>query len=116
MKRFWPVILLTVAVAAQAEGGYFRCGSSLVGKGDRTARVLALCGQPSGVTQSSIWRTPVLWYGGQRAFYGTGLVEVPVETWTYNTGPNDFMRELRFEGGALVAVKTLGYGYREGRR
>jgi hypothetical protein len=115
MKLPWLAALFAsavVAAAARADGGYFRCGNSLVSKGDRPARVLALCGQPSDVSRASTWRTPVLWYAGGRAYYGAGLVETPVEVWTYNTGPNDFMRELRFEAGTLVAVRTLGYGYR----
>jgi hypothetical protein len=74
--------------------------------------VITLCGQPSDVTQTAIWRTPVLWYMGRRPIYGEGLIEVPVEVWTYNTGPNNLMRELRFVGGALESVKSLGYGYR----
>jgi uncharacterized protein YvpB len=38
-------------------------------------------------------------------------VEIPVEVWVYNLGPNKLMRRLRFEDGLLVNVDELGYGY-----
>jgi len=40
-------------------------------------------------------------------------VEIPVDVWVYNLGPNKLMRRLRFEDGKLVDIETLGYGYYE---
>jgi hypothetical protein len=40
-------------------------------------------------------------------------MEVPVESWIYNLGPNKLMRRLRLEGGVVVEIETLGYGYFE---
>ena len=34
-------------------------------------------------------------YEGRISYYGTGLVEVPVEFWTYNFGPYKLMRRVR---------------------
>jgi len=39
------------------------------------------------------------------------FIEIPVETWIYNLGPNKLMRSIRFEGGFVVDIDTLGYGY-----
>ena len=44
-------------------------------------------------------------------FVGEDFIEVPVEIWLYNLGPNKLMRRLRFEGGYVVDIDTLGYGY-----
>ncbi len=42
---------------------------------------------------------------------GNDEIEMPVELWTYNFGPNKFMRRIRFEDGLVVEIETLGYGY-----
>jgi len=31
----------------------------------------------------------------------------------YNFGPRKLMRKLRFEGGLLTSIETIGYGYRD---
>jgi uncharacterized protein YvpB len=54
---------------------------------------------------------PVAWVNGVPVLAGTALVEVPVELWTYNFGPSQLMRRVRFESGRLVMVEILGYGY-----
>ena len=46
-----------------------------------------------------------------RNFLPGGEIEVPVETWIYNLGPNKLMRRIRFEDGIVVEIETLGYGY-----
>lgn len=108
-----PALLLSVFATVATATDSFRCGNDLVASGDKRSKVLARCGRPSDVTQTTAWRTPVLWYAGRRAVYGNGLIEIPVEIWVYNMGPSNLMRELRFESGALVSVKVLGYGYYE---
>jgi len=39
--------------------------------------------------------------------------EVIVTEYVYNFGPRKLMRRLLFEGGFLVSIEALGYGYRE---
>jgi hypothetical protein len=112
VKILSALLLSVVATAANATDS-FRCGNDLVASGDMRSKVLARCGQPGDVTQTTAWRTPVLWYAGRRAVYGSGWIEIPVEIWVYNTGPSNLMRELRFESGTLVSVRILGYGYYE---
>jgi len=56
-------------------------------------------------------------YGGgwtTRHFPGYGFSqEVVITEYVYNFGPRKLMRRLLFEGGVLVSIETLGYGYRE---
>lgn len=98
--------------AARADG--FRCGTRLIVEGSTRGEVLARCGEPSDVERRSILRRPVFWRYGRPYYLSDDLVEVPVETWTYNLGPNKLMRRLRLEDGVVVEIETLGYGYRPG--
>jgi hypothetical protein len=45
--------------------------------------------------------------------YGQYAEEVALTEYVYNFGPRKFMRRLVFEGGTLVKIETIGYGYRE---
>jgi len=45
--------------------------------------------------------------------YGRFVEEVALTEYVYNFGPRKFMRRLMFEGGVLVKIETIGYGYRE---
>jgi hypothetical protein len=103
-------LLASVASPAQADG--FRCGTKLVVEGSLRGEVLARCGAPSDVEHRTILRRPVFWRHGRPYSVPGDLVEVPVETWTYNLGPNKLMRRLRLDDGIVVEIETLGYGYR----
>ena len=69
------------------------------------------CGPPTEITRSTTFREPIVWRQGRPIRVAGGLLEIAVETWTYNLGPSSFMRRLRFEDGELVNIETLGYGY-----
>jgi len=45
--------------------------------------------------------------------YGRFIEEVVLTEFVYNFGPRKLMRRLMFEGGILVKIETIGYGYRE---
>ena len=45
--------------------------------------------------------------------YGHYTEEVALTEYVYNFGPRKLMRRLLFEGGVLVKIETIGYGYRE---
>jgi len=102
-------VTFTAATPAHADG--FRCGTKLVVEGTTRAELVARCGEPTEVERRTILRRPVSWRYGRPLYLGDDLVEVPVETWTYNLGPNKLMRRLRLEDGVVVDIDTLGYGY-----
>jgi hypothetical protein len=109
--------LLLAAGPAEA----FRCGNRIVTEDMHEAQVRRACGAPT--TMRHIGRTvrsvniPIeSHYGGwtSRHFPGYGLSEeVIVTEYVYNFGPRKLMRRLIFEGGILVSIESLGYGYRE---
>ena len=90
MKRLIALALMACASLAQADN--FRCGSSLVGLGDRAFEVESKCGAPQ-----------------QRDLVGYSLGEYDrrefkVEEWVY--GPNNgFITILTFEGNRLRQIE-----------
>jgi hypothetical protein len=102
-----------------------RCGNVLVNKGDPQAKVLKHCGEPAGKTRSYGIRSGtypelnsgISGYGetvtSRGRVYLYGQTEVLLEDWTYNLGPDKFMRLIRFANGIVEEIKTLDYGYLE---
>ncbi len=103
--RRWP--LLVAALLASTAASAMRCGSRLVGEGDRDFQVRERCGAPfwvdayAGVDVLGA-RTPL-----------ERQVEVRFEAWYFNFGPRDLMRRLIFRDGVLQGEETLGYGVRD---
>jgi len=117
LKRIYIVLLALFLAAAPLHSSFasegMRCGSKLIDDGDTIEEVRAKCGEPSSVSHRTILRRPVFYRHGQRYSYGTEMVEVPVEYWTYNFGPNKLMRRIRFVDGLVEEIETLDYGYNE---
>jgi hypothetical protein len=89
-----------------------RCGTKIIDEGVTRSEVAAKCGEPAEVvTLRSVFRRPVLWTNGRPYFIGENYIEVPIEAWIYNFGPNKLMRRVVFEAGLVVEIETLGYGY-----
>ncbi|HKE43269.1 MAG TPA: DUF2845 domain-containing protein [Steroidobacteraceae bacterium] len=102
------VLILLTSLPAAA----FNCGQKLVHEGDSIYDVRSKCGEPEDIQTHTVLQRPVVWYGGHPVVAAPGsLVEVPVEIWTYNFGPNKLMRRLRFVDGYLEDIDTLGYGH-----
>jgi len=98
--------VLFAAVPAYA----FRCGTRLISAGDPADKVLNFCGSPVSVQTRRTERPYIDDFG--RSYLSRGLIEeVVIEEWTYNLGPQQFMRLVRIENGRVVEVKSLGYGY-----
>jgi hypothetical protein len=104
-------LLLAPALAAHADA--MRCGNRLVSEGDTRVEVRGLCGEPADVQTRSILRRPHYDLHGRIVYFGDGLIEIPVEIWTYNFGPYKLMRRVRFVDGQVEEIETLGYGYHE---
>src|SRR5262245_17631555 len=112
MSKWIFAFVLTLASDAPAYA--IRCGSHVITEGDPRSKVSAYCGDPTEIDRSSaILRRPVAWVRGRPIPVGDNLIEIPVEIWIYNLGPNKLMRRLRFEDGVLVDIDTMGYGYYE---
>ncbi len=116
MNKWTLAAVLGLAAASPAYAD-FMCGTHVITEGDPRSRVVAYCGDPTDVqSTSSLLRRPVTWINGRPYTVGDGFIEVPVDIWVYNLGPNRLMRRIRFEDGVVVAIDTLGYGYVEPER
>lgn len=100
---------------AQAFQG-FRCGSGrLVEEGDQPPDVISRCGDPdfadSHEEKRTVTRTFWTYVAGVPVAREEQVtVSVMVDEWTYDLGPNRFIRHLVFEQSRLVRVWTSGRG------
>lgn len=101
-----------------------RCKSKIISKDDIQAKVLKYCGEPVTRNQHYIERSDYYaWRNSNHEYIGSDgyrrypasrfLIEILVEIWVYNFGPNKLMREVTFENGIVVKVETLERGFRE---
>jgi hypothetical protein len=106
---------------AQALG--FRCNSYVIDVGMHKMEVLKKCGNPAtrdqrverrriGVRQSTGNQvlSPVTMQGDRNAVDYEREIEIQIEEWLYNFGPQRFMQLLTFEDGRLKQIQDLGYG------
>jgi hypothetical protein len=111
-----PVLLPATAGPAAADDSGFRCESGrLVSRGDHMAEVRHKCGDPQFVIQRTEKRRVkhkiVRWVAGAAEEVSEEReVEVPIDEWTYDLGPERFIRFVAFEDGRVIGVRTGGYG------
>jgi len=89
-----------------------RCGSRLVKDDDTIEKVLDTCGEPVTKERTWILRQPRYELGSHEYSF-PGTEEVPVDTWTYDFGPNKLMQRVRFVAGKVDSITTLGKGASE---
>ena len=116
------IVTALLLALASSPAHAFRCGSKLVKENMHEVQVRRACGAPT--TMRHIGRTlrninaPIRSNHGNgwrtERFPGYGYSqEVVVTEYVYNFGPRKLMRRLVFEGGILVSIESLGYGYNE---
>lgn len=103
------------AADASAEG--LRCRNRLVSKGDSTYEVRSRCGEPDDVSRRIETRTE---RRRVRVPCGRGealcdrvqevTVDVVIDEWVYDFGPQTFVRYLTFVDSRLFRVDTGSYG------
>jgi hypothetical protein len=106
MKRLVSGTLAALFLTS-APAGTLVCGTRVISEGSSSAEVLARCGEPAQIDRSSVlhgFTTPDTAPSGV-------LIEVHVEVWLYNFGPDKLMQRIRFEDGTVVRIESLGYGF-----
>jgi len=112
-------VLLAGTLSAADAAHAFRCGTKLVREEMHELQVIAACGEPTskrhlGFALRAYDYRDFRGRTGIRLPYSRHLVqEVVVTEFVYNFGPRKLMRRLRFEGGILVDIDSIGYGYLE---
>ena len=92
------VLVVCLGSAAFADDG-LRCGQRLVSVGELEDAVAAKCGPPARATQHVEWCDD-----------SDACIRVTVDLWTYDRGPTEFVRTLRFENAILRHVFVGDYG------
>ena len=105
-----PLAVVCLSLLASDPAHAFRCGSRLVKDGMHESEVKVICGEP--VSERTIGYVIRSYFGRDGGYTGYAH-EVLVTELVYNFGPRKFMRKLRFEGGILRSIETIGYGYHE---
>ncbi len=122
IKSSLAIVILAAGLGHADSAHALRCGNKLVRDGMHEAQVIAICGEPT--TRREIGRTlrgPDLRtypsdprYPTDRYYYPIPYpTEVIVTEYIYNFGPRRLMRRMIFEGGVLVSIESIGYGYVE---
>jgi len=123
-NRLYALSLVTVLIAfGLTDPSFaFRCGTELVDEGDTKYEVMHKCGEPDHIEsweEDRIQRD----FGlrreydnrtGQYNWYRAPFLvkeKVKIEEWTYNPGPTEFIRYLRFENGILTNIATGDKGF-----
>jgi hypothetical protein len=80
------------------------CGDHVISVGDTRPDILNKCGEPFYKTSRQEEQKERFEDAVSRT------VVVTVEEWTYNFGPQRFMRVITFRNGTVVDIRTGGYG------
>jgi hypothetical protein len=106
--RGWALGVACAALLLPALAGAdsMRCGSRVVKEEDTIDDVVAACGEPIRKQRTWIQRAPQFELGGQDYSF-PGTEDVPVDLWTFDLGPNQFLRQVRFIAGEVDSITTL---------
>lgn len=96
--------LITVVPWANVHADSFSCEGGIVSTDDRSSDVLAKCGPPD--FRDSHQEEVVQRFGNTKQ-----KVYINVEEWTYNLGPNQFIRIVVLKNGRIAEIRTGSYGY-----
>ena len=121
--RVLAMTIIFIFMFASMSANAFSCGRKIVLENMHEAQVRKVCGAPTTsrnlgyVQRGSYVPAKRSLSPGVRVehFPGHGYYteEVVLTEYVYNFGPRKLMRRLIFEGGVLVIIETIGYGYRE---
>jgi len=119
--RSFGLFVAVLLLAAPAHA--FRCGNKLIKEDMHEQQVRVACGEPATRRYLGMAVRNVQFparraingrlSGERNGHYGYYTQEVVITEYVYNFGPRKFMRRLLFEGGVLVSIEKIGYGYRE---
>ena len=120
-RRAISLIVIAILILSSGSAHAFRCGNRIVAENMHETEVRGACGAPASMRQIGRTlrdvNTPIRRRSGGwtlEHFPGYNLEqEVIVTEYVYNFGPRKLMRRLIFEGGILMSIEALGYGYRE---
>ena len=109
---FLSVVIMSLSLQGKAFGYEgFRCSGHMFSPGALSSNIRKICGEPDHKTQ---WELGCKGCRAQIYCYEGACHDLPksiqgplkMECWTYNLGPNQFVRFLKFQDGVLMRIKT----------
>jgi Protein of unknown function (DUF2845) len=115
---YYVALGLSLFALSEAHADGMRCGTKLVGNGDSMYTVESRCGSPDDKQHRTETRTERVWINlpcPVRGQVGCGqmverTVEVTIDEWTYDFGPEKLIQRAIFQQGQLVNVISGSYG------
>ena len=116
MHFFFAAILFPLIFAgpfSAIAGSDFRCSGRIIEVRQTRDYVRQKCGPPNNIEErtENLARAFNHSYPENHEGYNYIINENKIEVWTYNLGPTQFVRYLTFRNGALIDIRTGGYGY-----
>ncbi len=109
--KSWLTLALLAGLPALASGQSLRCSDRIISTGSTRAEVAGLCGDPAQVEHKTIYNNVSAAAGRQSSLVAGTTLEIQVELWIYNFGPDRLMQRIRFEDGVVVSIQSMGYGF-----
>jgi hypothetical protein len=122
MSCLFAFIATLMLCGPKAAADDLSCQDRIVSTGSSTYDVQSLCGPPDFVDHRAEVRTfrrpvsvPCITPQGvgRCIAYMDDSVEVAIDEWTYDFGPQRFVRYLTFEQGRVIAIRAGGYGHKQ---
>ena len=101
---FLKALILVVLAPSALMAAEYRCADKIISAGDRSGDLLLKCGEPDGKQSYAEEIIETIDKDSKRK------TMITVEEWTYNLGPDRFMRIFTLRDGKVVDVRSGGYG------
>jgi Protein of unknown function (DUF2845) len=109
--RSWLLLAALACLPGLASAQSFRCSDRIISTGATRAEVAGLCGDPAQVEHKTIYNNVSASEGRRSSLVAGTAVEIQLEFWIYNFGPNKLMQRVHFEDGIVTRIESLGYGF-----
>lgn len=118
--KYILTLSLVAFASAPVHAMSFRCNSFVIDIGMHKAELMQKCGTPASASYRSEKRIVRVRKYNDPQTYPRGAndivvevekeIEVPIEEWIYNFGPQQFMQLVLIEDGRIKSIKDMGYG------
>ena len=118
---YYVALALSMFSLSEAHADSMRCGNKLVASGDAMYLVESKCGAPVDKQHRTEMRTENIWVAAPCRVPGQAncgqmlqrTVEVAIDEWIFDFGPQKFTQRVTFEQGRLVSVVAGDYGVKQ---
>jgi len=104
----WLLLIVLVGTPALTFGQSLRCSNKVISEGNTSQELATLCGDPAQVEHKTIYNQVSL---PTTNVVASSTVEIRIEMWIYNFGPNQLMQRVWIQDGVITRIESLGrYG------